>query len=117
MGGFMLARPNQSLKEAVHLLFVDEKPRPGHPLPNPPIQPEEKRVDEFGISIPVAPLRDLVQMKLNSFRPKDETHLEMLDQCGLITPEIENSLPDLLRDRLAQARSRYSDEDYFGNIE
>ena len=101
----------------MHLLFVGEKARPSHFLPSPPIQPEEKIIDNFDISMPVAPLRDLVQMKLNSFRPKDETHLEMLDQCGLITPEIEDSLPDLLRDRLAQARSRYSDEDYLGNIE
>ena len=117
MGGLMLIRPNQTPKEAVHLLFAGEKPRSTYPLTNPAIQPEEKVVDEFGISIPVAPLRDLIQMKLNSFRPKDETHLEMLDECGLITAEMVDDLPDILRERLAQARARYSGDDYIGDVE
>jgi hypothetical protein len=95
MGGFMLTRQDQEPEEAVHLWFVGERPRPAHPLPNPAIHPEEKQLPQFGISIPVARLRDLVQMKLNSFRPKDETHLEALDKCGLITPAIEADLPVL----------------------
>jgi len=47
-------------------------------------------------------------MKLNSFRPKDEAHLEILDSCGLITPAIESELPEILKDRLAKVRERYS---------
>jgi predicted nucleotidyltransferase len=110
-GGFMLIRPEQDPAEAVHLLFAGERPRSTHPIPNPPIHAEEKDLPEFGISVPVASLRDLIQMKLNSFRPKDETHLETLDRCGLITSEIESSLPPVLADRLAQARARFASED------
>jgi hypothetical protein len=111
VGGYMLIRPNQTPAEAVHLLFVGEKPRSTHPLPNPPIEPEEKRLTQFDISIPVARLRDLVQMKLNSFRPKDEAHLEILDRCGLITADIQASLPPVLADRLAHARARFAADD------
>ena len=42
-------------------------------------QPCPSQSLRFGICIPVAPLRDLVQM-LNSFHPKDKTHLETLDK-------------------------------------
>jgi hypothetical protein len=109
MGGFMLIRPGQDAAEAVHLMFVGEKPRSSHPLPNPELNPEEKYLPQVGLTIPVARLRDLVQMKLNSFRPKDETHLEILDSCGLISPAIKASLPEVLQTRLEAARKRYSD--------
>jgi len=109
-GGFMLIRHDQEPEEAVHLLFVGEKPRSTHPLPNPELHPEDKHLPQFGITIPVARLRDLVQMKLNSFRPKDETHLETLDKCGLITAAIESDLPMVLKERLAQARKRYTED-------
>jgi hypothetical protein len=52
MGGYMLIRHGQEPEEAVHLLFVGEKPRSTHPLPNPAIDPEEKRLPQFGMSIP-----------------------------------------------------------------
>jgi hypothetical protein len=70
------------LAEAVHLLFVGEKSKSTQPLPRPELDPEEK--DFLGIAVPVAPLRDLLQMKLNSFRPKDLVHLEILDK-----PDVE----------------------------
>lgn len=54
-----------------------------------------------------------MQMKLNSFRPKDESHLEILDKCGLIAPDLEADLPSVLKERLAQARERYAEEDEF----
>ena len=38
-------------------------------------------------------------MKLTSFRSKDETHLKDLDGAGLISPEIEAGLPEVLRAR------------------
>jgi hypothetical protein len=113
MGGYMLIRAGQAPEEAVHLMFVGEKPRSTHPLANPPIDPEEKELPQFGISVPVARLQELVQMKLNSFRPKDEAHLEILDKCGLITPTIEAHLAPVLTDRLQQARNRYGTEDEF----
>jgi len=45
-------------------------------------------------------------MKLTSFRAKDETHIKDLDEAGLITPEIEASLPPELKERLSRARER-----------
>jgi hypothetical protein len=111
IGGFMLILPGQQPEEAVHMLFVGEKARSSHPFPNPVIHPEEKHLAEFGVSVPVARLQDLVHMKLNSFRPKDEAHLEILDKCGLITSSIESDLPVALKERLAQARQRFSPDE------
>lgn len=116
MGGFMLIRPGQEPAEAVHLLFAGEKTRSSHPLPNPTLDPEERRLPEFGLSVPVATLRDLIQMKLNWGRPNDEAHLQILDKCGLITPAIESDLPELLRERLREARSRFSADDFAEDV-
>jgi hypothetical protein len=44
-------------------------------------------------------------MKLTSFRLKDKTHIIDMDSVGLITPEIEAGLPDVLRERLVQVRA------------
>jgi hypothetical protein len=52
----------------------------------------------------LAPVADLVHMKLTSFRLKDKVHLLDLDSVGLITPEIEQALREALRDRLEQVR-------------
>lgn len=104
MGGYTLIRPEQDLAEAVHLLFVGEKSKSTQPFPHPELHPEEKRL--FGIAIPVAPVRDLVHMKLNSLRPKDLIHLETLDDVGLITPALERELPSALHQRLKEAREQ-----------
>ncbi len=102
MGGYALVRPGQDLGEAVHLLFVGEKSKSTQPFPHPELQPEEKRL--FDISIPVAPLKDILQMKLNSLRPKDLIHIEILDDVGLITPDVELQLPPAFQERLKEAR-------------
>jgi hypothetical protein len=102
MGGYTLIRPEQDLAESVHLIFVGEKSKSTQPLPHPAIDPEEK--DLFGITVPVAPLKDLLQMKLNSLRPKDLIHVETLDEAGLITPTVERALPPALQERLKEAR-------------
>ena len=44
-------------------------------------------------------------MKLISFRLRDKTHIIDMDSVGLITPEIEASLSQPLRDRLQQVRA------------
>jgi hypothetical protein len=71
MGGYTLIRPGQDLAEAVRLIFVGEKSKSTQPVPHPGLHPEEK--DFLGMAVPVAPLRDLLQMKLTSFRPKDRS--------------------------------------------
>jgi len=53
----------------------------------------------------VAPVADLVRMKLISFRLKDRIHIQDMDGVRLITPAIEAQLPELLRQRVAEVRA------------
>jgi len=87
-------------KSAVHLVFVNEKVRPGYLEPVPASEPD--RTNE---GILIAPVADLVHMKLTSFRLKDKVHIQDLDSVGLITPEIEAGLSEPLRARLAEVRA------------
>jgi hypothetical protein len=108
LGGYALIGPGQELSEAIHMFFVGEKPKSSYPVQNPDLDPEEKHL--FGLTIPVARLRDLLILKLNSLRPKDVVHLEVLDQVGFITPGSEESLPAVLRARLELARQQFETE-------
>jgi hypothetical protein len=86
-------------RSAVHVVFVDEKVRPEYLEPVPASDP----VPIKGILI--APVADLVRMKLTSFRLKDKVHIQDLDSVGLITPEIESGLSEPLRQRLQEVRA------------
>ncbi|MCC6588937.1 MAG: hypothetical protein IT168_19730 [Bryobacterales bacterium] len=112
MGGHMLILPNQHPKEAIHLQFVGERPKSTYPAANPVLSPEFMTVGQYGITVPIAPICDLVRMKLNSFRPKDQVHLEALDECGLITSDVEAQLPNELHERLSSLRRQYSDDEF-----
>ena len=87
-------------RSAVHLIFVNEKVRPDDLEPVPSSEPV--RTQE---GILIAPVSDLVHMKLTSFRLKDKVHIQDLDSVGLITPEIEAGLSEPLRARLAEVRA------------
>ncbi len=54
----------------------------------------------------IAPVSDLVRMKLTSYRLKDRVHLQDLDSVGLISPEIESHLSDILLARLGRSQSQ-----------
>ncbi|MFL6417580.1 MAG: hypothetical protein ACJ74Y_18145 [Bryobacteraceae bacterium] len=108
LGDYALIGPGQESSEPLHLLFVGEKPKSSYPIANPDLNPGEKTL--FGFTIPVAPLRDLLIIELNSLGPKDVVHLEVLDQVGFITPELERDLPETLRGRLALARQQFDTE-------
>lgn len=95
--------PVESARNAVHLVFSDENVTPQQALPNPSIAPTRKTVE--GGVVDVIPLKDLIFMKLSSYRLKDQVHIQVIDSAGLITPEIANSLPPMLRDRLIHVRS------------
>ena len=88
-------------RSAVHLIFVREKVRPQYVEPVPDFS-EPAVADK---TILVAPVADLVRMKLTSFRQVDRTHIIDLDSVGLITPEIEQALPAVMRQRLEQVRA------------
>jgi hypothetical protein len=108
VGGHMLIRPGQQPGEAVHLVFAGERSRSDNLLPHPMIRAEN--IQLFGVEAPVAALCDLVRMKLNSYRAKDLVHLQTLDACGLITPQIERELPAMLKERLDNARNQFASE-------
>lgn len=78
------------VRSAVHLVFVREKVRPG------------ARTAE---GVLLAPVGDLVRMKLTSYRLKDRVHIQDLDAVGLITPEVEAQLSEPLRARLREVRA------------
>ena len=87
-------------RSAVHLLFVREKVRPDYLEP----VPEFSKPTVTAEGILLAPVSDLLRMKLTSFRLRDKTHVIDMDSVGLITPEIEAALSDPVRCRLQQVR-------------
>lgn len=96
---FLLAE-NPNARSGVHLVFVGEKLRPGDLEAIPASEPVRTKE-----GILIAPVADLVHMKLTSFRLKDKVHIQDLDGVGLITPEIEAGLSEPLRQRLAEVRA------------
>jgi hypothetical protein len=93
------AKPRAST--AIHLLFMGEKVRPDDLEPVPGFSKPTRTAE----GIPIAPVADLVRMKLTSFRLRDKVHIQDMDSVGLITPEIEASLSEPLRARLAEVRA------------
>jgi hypothetical protein len=87
-------------RSAVHFVFIREKVRPEYLEPVPDLS--APTVTQEGILL--APVPDLLRMKLTSFRLRDKVHIIDMDTVGLITPEIEAGLPDALRRRLQQVR-------------
>jgi hypothetical protein len=92
---------NPKAKSAVHLVFIREKVRPGDLAAIPGFSEPTKTIEGFLL----APVPDLVRMKLTSFRLKDKIHIIDMDSVGLITPEIEAGLPEPLGERLQQVRA------------
>ena len=101
-GGVDLLIDERSPKRssAVHFVFLGEKVRPDYLVPVPDASPIERTEEGFHL----APVADLVRMKLTSFRLKDQVHIQDMDAVGLITAEIEEDLPALLLARLQQVR-------------
>lgn len=87
-------------RSSIHLIFVNEKVRPEYLEPVPASEPVTTKE-----GILIAPVADLVKMKLTSFRLKDKVHIQDLDSVGLITPEIESGLSEPLRQRLHEVRA------------
>jgi hypothetical protein len=92
---------NPRASTAIHLIFVREKVRPEYLEPVPGFS-EPTRTAE---GVLLAPVADLVRMKLTSFRLKDRVHVQDMDSVGLITLEIERGLSEPLRARLAEVRA------------
>ena len=87
-------------RSAVHLVFLNEKVRQESAEAGPASPPSQTRE-----GIVVASVADLVRMKLTNYRLRDRVHIQDLDGVGLITPDIEEQMPDFLRSRLAEIRA------------
>jgi hypothetical protein len=87
--------PQGRPSEAVHILFAGEPVRPEHVTPSPDVA-ESEPAAEFQ----VVSLEALVQMKLNSNRDKDRTHLRDLIGVGLLDQTWPARLPTELAPRL-----------------
>lgn len=97
----MLVDPVQpSARSAIHLVFAGERVRT---VDLEPIPFSDSVPTEEGILLAAVP--DLVRMKLTSFRLKDKVHIQDMDSVGLITPEVEASLPASLLERLTEVRA------------
>ena len=83
--------PEGSSRDAVHLVYANEKVRPDYIAPSADIT-EVAQADEYD----VLTLEALVRMKLNSFRIKDQMHLLDLLEIGLIDA---TWLPSLLSEQ------------------
>jgi hypothetical protein len=90
-----------SARRAVHMVFTGERVREDYLEATPELG--EARVLQ---GVRLISLESLIRMKLTSFRAKDEAHINDLDEAGLITREIEDSLAPELLERLQQARER-----------
>ena len=88
-------------RSAAHLVFVREKVRPEYLEPVPDFSPPVRAKE----GLLLAPVADILRMKLTSFRLKDRVHIKDLDGVGLITPEMEAQLPEALLQRLREVRA------------
>ena len=90
-----------TVKGGVHLVFAGEKVRPEyqHAVPAIPENPP-RSLEDYA----VIPLESLVQMKLTSFRRKDQVHIQDMLELGLITTEVERTLPPDLMSRLQELK-------------
>ena len=89
--------PGAKAREAVRIVFANEKVRPQEPLANPDVSESE----DAGLFRVIA-LDALVRIKLTAFRDKDRTHLRDLIDIGLVDAQWLAKLPSILADRLRQ---------------
>jgi len=91
LGVKMRLKPGvQRAGDAIRIIIAGERVRPEYAYAAPPIPDDPPRP---GGQYAVIDLRSLVRMKLTSFRRRDQVHLLDLLGVGLITPEMERSLP------------------------
>jgi hypothetical protein len=89
--------PQAKPRDAVHVVFAEEKVRKEYLLPTPSIAETEA-----GGSFRFLNLDALVRMKLTSFRRKDQVHLLDMLAVGLIDTSWLSRLPPELATRLQE---------------
>jgi hypothetical protein len=89
--------PDAKARDAVHLIFADEKVRAHENFANPSVSESEQAKD-----FRVLTLRALVQIKLTAFGDKDRMHLRDLIDVGLIDATWLQKLPSELASKLRE---------------
>jgi hypothetical protein len=89
--------PDAKARDAVHVVFAQERVRKDYLLPAPDVA-ESEPSNAFRL----LNLDALVRMKLTSFRDKDRTHLRDLLEVGLIDQQWVAKLPSELASRLRE---------------
>ena len=92
-----LEGPEGKARDAVHVVFANEKVRPHEALPNPDVTDAEPAAEFRVLSLDA-----LVRIKLTAYRDKDRTHLRDLIDVGLIDESWCQRLPAELSQRLRQ---------------
>jgi hypothetical protein len=87
--------PDGKVREAVHIVFANEKVRPDDVLANPDVGESEQ-----GELFCLLSLEALVRIKLTAFRDKDRMHLRDLIDVGLVDAAWLVKLPPVLAERL-----------------
>jgi len=78
-GEFFLDGPDAKIRDAIHILFADEKVH-DHYLALTPDVSDSDHAGQF----PIVDLESLIRMKLTSYRDKDRTHLRDMIGIGLV---------------------------------
>lgn len=94
---FFLDGADAKVRNALHILMANEKVKPEYESPNPDVD-QSHRGEEFR----VIELQPLVEMKLNSWRRKDQVHLLDLIELGLIDSSWPQRFTPLLSTRLQE---------------
>jgi hypothetical protein len=87
--------PDGVFREAVHVIFANEKVRQSYSAPAPDVD-ESESTSEYR----VVNLSALLRMKLTSFRDKDRTHVRDMIDVGLVDASWISKLSDELGARL-----------------
>lgn len=89
--------PAAKARDAVHVVFAQEKVRPEYLLPTPDVSESELIKETRTLR-----LEALVRMKLTSFRDKDRVHIRDMLDVGLIDETWLERFPPELRERLQE---------------
>lgn len=89
--------PQGKPSQGIHILLANQKVRDDYASSTPSI---DQAIEMDGKKIVL--LQALVEMKLNSFRDKDRTHLRDMIQVGLIDQSWPSLFPKQLGDRLQE---------------
>lgn len=87
--------PDAKARDAVHIVFAQEKVRPDYSEAVPDVSESEVTA-----TFRLITLEALVRMKLTSFRDKDRVHLRDLIEVGLVDESWTARVPPLLAPRL-----------------